>query len=145
MKNKYNSKKLLLISFIISLILHFYAAHHFSQKKMIQEQKNKGNSSEREQQVSYGPKEKHNIWFSPGIVPCDSYEGIGIQFNPITTIVTNVAKDGPAYNSGIRTGDEIITPLWNMDLRFGQRLNVKVKRDGTILEFNMVVNRICKE
>lgn len=142
MKRK-NSLRLLFACLLFSILLHFLAALKFSPKV----EKPQPQSDNNKQAKAAGDSEdgKTSIWVSPGIVPCDSYEGIGVQFNALTGIVSHAAPGAPAHNAGIRVGDELITPLWNMSLTFGQVLDVAVLRNGKKLTFNVVVDRICHE
>lgn len=141
MKQK-NSLKLLLVCLLVSICLHLLTAYTFqpSVVKPPEPPEQKQAQAEHEQQ-----DKKNTIWVSTGIVPCDSYEGIGVQFNSLTGIVSHAASGAPAYNAGIRIGDELITPLWNMELTFGQVLDVTVSRHGKKLTFTIIVDRICHE
>jgi predicted metalloprotease with PDZ domain len=136
-----NSLKLLLISLIASIMLHVFIALKY-QHPIVDNAQNTQQSKKQHQQQDLDDG-KTSIWASPGIVPCDSYDGIGVQFNGITGIVSDIAVGAPADKAGIRVGDELITPLWNMQLAFGQSLDVIVLRDGKKITLHVVVDRIC--
>lgn len=144
MKQK-NSTKLFLICLLLSLLLHMLAAIQFSPKinelqppPATQSQNNSNGNGSKEDEKTY-------IWVSAGIIPCDTYEGIGIQFNSITGIVNYVASGSPADKAGLEIGDELITPLWGMDLMFGQKIQIIVSRHGKRLTMPVVVDRICQQ
>jgi hypothetical protein len=141
MKQKH-SLKLLLVCISVSIFLHLLAAYSFGPPPV----KPPELSQQKQTQDEQGQQDKKNtIWVSTGITPCDSYEGIGVQFNSLTGIVSHAASGAPAYNAGIRIGDELITPLWNMKLTFGQVLDIEVLRNGKKLNFIIIVDRICHE
>jgi hypothetical protein len=143
MKQK-QSLKLLIISIILSTILHLFVMYRYKTPKIDPPQTGQRQSSSNGRGEDIQDK-KTSIWFTPGIVPCDSYDGIGLQFNAISGIVTYVAGNAPADLAGIKVGDELITPLWNMELTFGQSLDVIVLRDGKKITLSVVVDRICHE
>ena len=141
--NKKKSTALLVISILLSIILHFLLAYlyHNTESKKTKE-------AQPEQQVRYntnGKNKSEHIWFNSGKKPCNHYDGIGIQYNPISGIIDAVAANGPADVSGLRAGDELITPVWIMDFKFGQIIEIKIKRQEVILIFNVKVDRICKD
>lgn len=142
MKQK-TSLKILFACLLFSIFLHFLAALKFSPK--IQEPKPQPENNNQAKAAGDSEDNKTSIWVSPGVIPCDSYEGIGVQFNALTGIVSHAAPGAPAHNAGIRVGDELVTPLWNMSLTFGQVLDVTVLRKGKKLTFNIIVDRICHE
>ena len=88
---------------------------------------------------------KTHIWVSRGIIPCETYDGIGIQFNRITCLVNKVAPGSPADKAGLKENDELVTPIWNIDLVFGQKIDLVVIRDGKHITLPVVVDRICHE
>jgi hypothetical protein len=143
MKQKH-SLKTLLICLLISLALHIF---------VVFKTKTPGepiSDVTHHQQPDAGrlndlDDNKTNIWVSSGVVPCDSYDGIGIQFNALTGIVSHVAPDSPAYKAGIKNGDELITPLWNMELFFAQKIDLVIVRDGKHITLPIIVDRICHE
>jgi C-terminal processing protease CtpA/Prc len=138
--------KLYFVALALSIVLHFVAANMFSQKKLIDKNKQQSNSNNSKQhQIKDDEDRYQHIWFKRGVVPCDTYEGIGIQFQLITGIVTYVAIDSPAYKAGLREGDEIVTPIWSIDLKFGQVLDIKIKRNNKEFIFKTTVDRICRE
>ena len=139
MKQKH-SLKLLLVCLLVSIFLHLLAAYSF-QPSVVEPPEPPPQQAQAEQ----GQDNKNTIWVSTGITPCDSYEGIGVQFSSLTGIVSYAASGAPAYSAGIRVGDELITPLWNMKLTFGQVLDVEVLRHGKKLNFIIIVDRICHE
>lgn len=134
----------LIISLILSISLHFYLIfkkiENTEIKKQQEQQQQKRGSSDGEDKDT-----TQKIWFNRSVIPCDSYEGIGLQFMLLTGTVTYVAPDGPAWKAGLRAGDELITPIWNMSLKFGQQVEIIAKRDNTNLKFNVFVDRICKD
>jgi predicted metalloprotease with PDZ domain len=143
MNNKISS---FFVALILSIVLHFfvvisrYKKYEVPNKNQEQHQnQNKGGGADKEEETT------SKIWFSSGVIPCDAYEGIGVQFMALTGIITHVAHDSPAWKAGLRAGDEFITPIWNMNLKFGQNIEVAVKRSGKTLKFNILVDRICKE
>jgi S1-C subfamily serine protease len=137
-----NSLRLLSTCIIVSLLLHLFIAYSFNRPNV---EPPPENSQRKEQTKSDEEDNKTSIWVSPGIVPCDSYDGIGVQFNQITGIVSHVAPDSPAYKAGVKNGDELVTPLWNMQLIFAQKINLVVIRDGKHITLPVVVDRICHE
>ncbi len=138
MKQK-NSLKLLLVCISVSIFLHLLTAYSFGPSPVKPPEPPPRQAKTQESQQD----KKNTIWVTTGIVPCDSYEGIGVQFNALTGIVSHAASGAPAYNAGIRIGDELVTPLWNMELTFGQVLDVTILRRGKKLTFTIVVDRIC--
>jgi C-terminal processing protease CtpA/Prc len=135
----------LILSIVASIILHFYLMFKKIENTEIKQQKKQ---EQNHSANNGGDKDKdttQKIWFKRSAIPCDSYEGIGLQFMLLTGIVTYVAPDSPAWKAGLRTGDELITPIWNMDLKFGQQVEIIAKRDNTNLKFNVFVDRICKD
>lgn len=143
MKQK-QSLKLLLLCLIASILLHLFVAYSYRSPEISPPQNAEQQSSNKKQDDSLDDG-KTSIWVGLGIAPCDSYEGIGVQFNALTGIVSHAAQGAPAHNAGIRIGDELVTPLWNMQLAFGQVLDVVVLRSGKRLTFKVVVDRICHE
>lgn len=143
MKQKH-SLKILLISLLISLALHIFVA-------LKMETQGEPIDDVTEDQQSNASRSdglddnKTSIWVSSGTLLCDSYDGIGIQFNAITGIVSHVAPGSPAHKAGVKNGDELVTPLWNMDLTFGQKINLVVIRDDKRITLPIVVDRICHE
>ena len=140
MKQK-NSLKIFLSCLLLSLALHLLLAAKFSPKI------NQPQPPPVTENASRGDSEnsKINIWVSAGIIPCDTYEGIGIQFNSITGIVNYVASGSPAHKAGLEIGDELITPLWGMDLVFGQKIQLIVSRKGKQLTLPIIVDKICQQ
>lgn len=143
MKQK-NSIKLLLISLLASILLHIFVAYKYKPIQIDPPQNTRQQSRAQDQQEDLDDG-KTSIWVSPGIRPCDSYEGIGVQFNAITGIVSHVAAGAPAHIAGIQVGDELVTPLWNMQLAFGQALDIVVLRKGKKITLHTIVDRICHE
>lgn len=141
--NKKKSTKLLLISIALSIVMHFLLAYVYHDTQP------KENRKTEEYQVSYNNKNSKNksehIWFNSGKKPCNHYDGIGIQYNAISGIVSSVAINGPADIGGLKIGDELLTPVWYMDFKFGEVVEIKVKREDTILIFNVKVDRICTD
>ena len=143
MKQK-QSLKLLIISIILSTLLHTFVMYRYKSPQINPPQNEQHGSASNSEGEDLDDK-KTSIWVSPGIRPCDSYEGIGLQFNGITGIVSHVAPGAPAHIAGIQVGDELITPLWNMQLAFGQVLDVVVLRNEKKITIQVVVDRICHE
>jgi predicted metalloprotease with PDZ domain len=133
-----------IVALAISLTLHIVLV--LSRYKNIQppkqEQRQEGKSSKSEDSDG---GEKVKIWFNRGPIPCDYYVGIGVQFMGLTGIVTHVAYDGPAWKAGLRPGDEFVTRVWDMDLKFGETVDLIVRRNGKTLKLKAVVDRICRE
>jgi hypothetical protein len=143
MKKK-ESLKILLLCILASIILHLLVAYKYRSPQVDPPQNAEQKSRDKKQSDSLDDS-KISIWVGLGPVPCDSYEGIGVQFNSLTGIVSHVAPGAPAYNAGIRIGDELVTPLWNMKLIFGQVLTIVVLRNSKDLTFKVVVDRICHQ
>jgi len=143
MKQK-NSLKLLLLSLVISSLLHFFfiLKYRYTATDPVQSEQHQSRNQDPPQDLDDG---KTSIWVSPGVVPCDSYEGIGVQFNAITGIVTHVASNAPADKAGLQIGDELVTPLWSMELAFGQKIDLVIVRDGKRLTMPVIVDRICHQ
>jgi hypothetical protein len=140
MKQK-NSLKIFLFCLLLSLALHLLVAAKFSPKMNepqlppVAENESGGNNKD----------ETTTIWVSPGIIPCSTYEGIGVQFNSVTGIVNYVASGSPADKAGLEIGDELITPLWSMSLVFGQKIQLIVSRKGKQLTLPIIVDKICQQ
>lgn len=143
MKQK-NSLQIFLISLLISLVLHVFLVYkvkapgeHVSSNSQDQNSasENRGNLDDA----------KTHIWVSRGIIPCETYDGIGIQFNRITCLVNKVAPGSPADKAGLKENDELVTPIWNIDLVFGQKIDLVVIRDGKHITLPIIVDRICHE
>jgi len=130
--------------FVIVLLAHILLILFFSREAQISNQTPPQQQSSRS--ITYRDRQtQERIWVGIGILPCDTYDGIGVQYDEITSVVSYVAKNGPADKAGLRAYDLIISPLSNMQLSFGQILDVKVKRNNEILQLTMKVDRICKE
>ena len=141
MKKKH-SFKLLVLSVFISLFLHIFVAYKYktlNNKPAPPESERSGNSR------GGIEDEKDSIWVNYGAVPCEYYNGIGIQFTGLTNTVMYVAPNSPAHKAGIKIGDELITDLWKMNLEFGQKIDIVVLRDGKQLVFSVTIDRICQQ
>lgn len=134
-----------MIALAVSIVLHAVLASYRYEAAKPPEKKPEQQERKNSDRDNDGSGEQVKIWFNKGIVPCDYYVGIGVQFMHLTGIVTHVAHDGPAWKAGLRAGDELVTDIWNMDLKFGQTVDLVVKRNGKTLKLKAIVDRICRE
>ena len=134
------------ISLIVSVLLSF-AMHMFFLLKKINTDKQEDLKQEQSLNNSGKGEEdgKQKIWFRKSEIPCNSYDGIGVQYSQISGVISHVAAGGPADRAGIKVGDEFITPVWYMDFKFNQKVEIIVKRDNVNLKFNVLIDRICKD
>jgi hypothetical protein len=72
------------------------------------------------------------------------YEGIGIQHGP-NCVINYIAKGYPAHRAGLRIGDRTEFDGTDCPGRgpLGSMLTLRVIRDGKVLHFTMVREKIC--
>lgn len=72
------------------------------------------------------------------------YGGIGIVQDERTGILLTVAKGYPAERAGLLVGDRLLTRL-NIRGEVGTIATVTLVRDGSILQYNIMREKICTE
>ena len=129
---------------IIVLVAHILLLYIFSKDKQeesivnIKVSNGSGNIKLQQDDAS-------RIWVGYGDTLCKHYDGLGFQYELITAVVTYVAPGSPADRAGLKKKDILVTPLWHMKLVFDQVVDVRVKRDNSIIDLTMKVERICEE
>lgn len=134
--------KYLKISIIISLALHAYLLFFSNIAEKEPEQEQQGLRYNGNGDHEYKPKD---IWFSQGSKRCDSYEGIGIVYGFMTNAIIKVAPGSPADKAGMKKDDIIITPIWNMEFKFGETVVILLDRGGKKIKVKVLIDRICQE
>lgn len=77
-----------------------------------------------------------------GKEPCPNWYG-GIGVTTARSHVQSVAKGHIAERSGIQVGDQILTPIETIKGEVGTRVKIKLLRDSTIIELDLVREKIC--
>lgn len=71
------------------------------------------------------------------------YGGIGITQDYITGQITEAPEYYPAYKTGLRVGDVIISNSIEIRGEVGTQVKIIVSRNGNLLDFDVIRDKIC--
>ena len=137
-----NNQKTITFSLVTSILFHFAFLYTCTSSGPNGDGDSDGKHGRftNEEKVNILPKFKSDI-----SAPCEnSFGGIGVEYDYLQ-VITNIPEGNPAFNAGMKIGDQIVTPLDYIRGELGTAVTVEVMRNNTEhLTFTMIRDKICQ-